>query len=176
MTVNDEIDTHVGGRAAVALAKLLAEQTRSPNGTDQIISITHSPSGAAVADRHIVIQKLLRATTWKGESKLLLKTWGVRCEEKSYQGWLPEISHPTKRDCGSLKRYFVKGKVVFRRKIRDAGININMEMDEISPYGRVIPCGIRIRVNITVHTIPLQIVGYPLKIQIQINYKYTRNE
>lgn len=59
--VYDEIDAHVGGRAAVALAKLLSDQTRvatesRPNA--QIISITHSPAVAAIADRHLVIHKL----------------------------------------------------------------------------------------------------------------------
>eukprot|EP00550_Attheya_septentrionalis_P005935 CAMPEP_0198290640 /NCGR_PEP_ID=MMETSP1449-20131203/8430_1 /TAXON_ID=420275 /ORGANISM="Attheya septentrionalis, Strain CCMP2084" /LENGTH=807 /DNA_ID=CAMNT_0043989167 /DNA_START=219 /DNA_END=2642 /DNA_ORIENTATION=- len=63
----DEIDSHVGGRAAVALAKLLSDQTRFLHVSNedpgkiksrgQVISITHSPSVAAIADRHIVIQK-----------------------------------------------------------------------------------------------------------------------
>ena len=59
----DEIDAHVGGRAAVALAKLLSDQTRlvSSNGErkssrGQVVSITHSPAVAAIADRHIVVQ------------------------------------------------------------------------------------------------------------------------
>ena len=62
--IYDEIDAHVGGRAAVAMAKLLVDQTR-PQPQDssilssggQVICITHSPSVAAVADRHVVIQK-----------------------------------------------------------------------------------------------------------------------
>lgn len=62
--IYDEIDAHVGGRAAVAMAKLLVDQTR-PQSQDsnalssggQVICITHSPSVAAVADRHVVIQK-----------------------------------------------------------------------------------------------------------------------
>ncbi len=66
--VYDEIDAHVGGRAAVSLAKLLADQTQSRNNDNnrsvnerrsQIISITHSPSVAAIADRHVVVQKLI---------------------------------------------------------------------------------------------------------------------
>jgi len=61
--IYDEIDSHVGGRAAVAMAKLLVDQTRPlSNGRisgsgGQVICITHSPSVAAVADRHVVIQK-----------------------------------------------------------------------------------------------------------------------
>lgn len=61
--IYDEIDSHVGGRAAVAMAKLLVDQTRQlSNGRisgsgGQVICITHSPSVAAVADRHVVIQK-----------------------------------------------------------------------------------------------------------------------
>ena len=54
--IYDEIDAHVGGRAAVAVAKLLVDQTRPQTG-GQVISITHSPSVAAVADKHVVIQK-----------------------------------------------------------------------------------------------------------------------
>ncbi len=64
VVIYDEIDSHVGGRAAVAMAKLLVEQTRplsngriSGSGGGQVICITHSPSVAAVADRHVVIQK-----------------------------------------------------------------------------------------------------------------------
>jgi DNA repair protein RecN (Recombination protein N) len=48
----DEIDAHVGGRAAVSMAHMLATQKGQ-----QVISITHSPSVAAVADTHIVVQK-----------------------------------------------------------------------------------------------------------------------
>ena len=57
--IYDEIDAHVGGRAVVALSKLLSEQTRTSSTSRgiQIITITHSPSLAAMADRHIVIRK-----------------------------------------------------------------------------------------------------------------------
>jgi DNA repair ATPase RecN len=51
--IYDEIDAHVGGRAAVALAHMLSDQSRS----SQVVAITHSPSVAAVADMHVVIQK-----------------------------------------------------------------------------------------------------------------------
>jgi DNA repair ATPase RecN len=51
--VYDEIDAHVGGRAAVSMANLLVDQSRS----SQIIAITHSPSVAAAADMHVVVQK-----------------------------------------------------------------------------------------------------------------------
>jgi DNA repair ATPase RecN len=49
----DEIDAHVGGRAAVSLASMLVDQSLSC----QVVAITHSPSVAAVADLHIVIHK-----------------------------------------------------------------------------------------------------------------------
>jgi DNA repair protein RecN (Recombination protein N) len=49
----DEIDAHVGGRAAVALACMLAHQAN----TNQVIAITHSPSVAAIADLHLVVQQ-----------------------------------------------------------------------------------------------------------------------
>jgi DNA repair protein RecN (Recombination protein N) len=49
----DEIDAHVGGRAAVSMAQMLAAQSHS----SQILTITHSPSIAAVADAHVVMHK-----------------------------------------------------------------------------------------------------------------------
>ncbi|KAL7531721.1 hypothetical protein ACHAXR_005672 [Thalassiosira sp. AJA248-18] len=64
--VYDEIDAHVGGRAAVTMAKLLANQSRNRHSSDnermpesgsQIIAITHSASLAATADRHIVVER-----------------------------------------------------------------------------------------------------------------------
>jgi len=57
--VYDEIDAHVGGRAAVTIAKLLADQSSSDasQAGNQIIAITHSASVAAIADRHIVIER-----------------------------------------------------------------------------------------------------------------------
>lgn len=74
--IYDEIDAHVGGRAAVTMAKLLAGQSRT-NSVDtlkgainygvgskmqqiigrQIIAITHNASVAAIADRHVVIER-----------------------------------------------------------------------------------------------------------------------
>jgi DNA repair ATPase RecN len=66
--IYDEIDAHVGGRAAVTMAKLLSDQSRgsrsmggngsvSDRGTSQIIAITHSASIAAIADRHSVVDR-----------------------------------------------------------------------------------------------------------------------
>lgn len=64
--IYDEIDAHVGGRAAVTMAKLLADQSRIRRSSDnealyesgsQIIAITHSASLAAIADRHIVVER-----------------------------------------------------------------------------------------------------------------------
>ena len=51
--VYDEIDAHVGGRAAVSVGQMLSQQSRSC----QVVSITHSPSVAAIADLHFVVQK-----------------------------------------------------------------------------------------------------------------------
>lgn len=70
--IYDEIDAHVGGRAAVTIAKLLADQSRtSMQCSDdesefarrgiQIIAITHSASLAAIADRHIVVERCVRS-------------------------------------------------------------------------------------------------------------------
>jgi DNA repair ATPase RecN len=50
----DEIDAHVGGRAAVSVAKILAEQSQR----SQVLAITHSPSVAAMASLHVVVQKV----------------------------------------------------------------------------------------------------------------------
>jgi len=61
--IYDEIDAHVGGRAAVTMAKLLANQSSSRissnkvGGGSQIVAITHSASLAAIADRHIVVER-----------------------------------------------------------------------------------------------------------------------
>ena len=80
--VYDEIDAHVGGRAVVSLAKLLSDQTRSSSAIvsdsgstqrGQIISITHSASVAAVADHHVVIQKLPMNTDLDGRVEVLAK-------------------------------------------------------------------------------------------------------
>lgn len=51
--IYDEIDAHVGGRASVSVAQMLSDQSRSC----QVVSITHSPSVAAIADLHVCIQK-----------------------------------------------------------------------------------------------------------------------
>lgn len=70
--IYDEIDAHVGGRAAVTIAKLLADQSRTSmqcsddesefaRRGSQIIAITHSASLAAIADRHIVVERFVRS-------------------------------------------------------------------------------------------------------------------
>lgn len=61
--IYDEIDAHVGGRAAVSLANLLVEQSRS----SQVVAITHSPSVAAAAEMHVVIQKEVAARSSGGD-------------------------------------------------------------------------------------------------------------
>lgn len=56
--IYDEIDAHVGGRAAVTMAKLMVDQTRrKSSSSSQIIAITHSASVAAIADQHIVVER-----------------------------------------------------------------------------------------------------------------------
>lgn len=49
----DEVDAHIGGEAAVAVAKLFKAQGRFR----QVIAITHNPILAAAADRHYVVSK-----------------------------------------------------------------------------------------------------------------------
>jgi DNA repair ATPase RecN len=49
----DEIDAHVGGRAAVALSRMLVEQSERT----QVLAITHNPSLAASGDLHLVVRR-----------------------------------------------------------------------------------------------------------------------
>eukprot|EP00904_Undaria_pinnatifida_P013142 jgi/Undpi1/8959/HiC_scaffold_26.g11420.m1 len=49
----DEIDAHVGGRTAVAVGSLLANQGRD----SQVVVVTHTASVAALADQHLVVDK-----------------------------------------------------------------------------------------------------------------------
>jgi DNA repair ATPase RecN len=49
----DEIDAHVGGNAAVSVARMLALSAES----NQVFAITHSASVAAIADLHVVVSK-----------------------------------------------------------------------------------------------------------------------
>jgi DNA repair ATPase RecN len=51
--IYDEIDAHVGGRASISVAQMLVDQSKSC----QVLSITHSPSLAALADTHICVTK-----------------------------------------------------------------------------------------------------------------------
>ena len=57
LVVYDELDAHVGGEAAVAIAKLLKRQGKYR----QIISVTHNPVLAAAADVHYVVSKPMSA-------------------------------------------------------------------------------------------------------------------
>ena len=51
--IYDEIDAHVGGEAAVAVARLLKQQGLKR----QVIAITHNPVIAAAADQHFVVSR-----------------------------------------------------------------------------------------------------------------------
>lgn len=55
----DEIDAHVGGRAAVALARMLVDQSHA----FQVVAITHNPSVAASGDVHLVVQRSKRRSS-----------------------------------------------------------------------------------------------------------------
>ncbi|CAM9828225.1 unnamed protein product [Ectocarpus sp. 6 AP-2014] len=55
----DEIDAHVGGRTAVAVGRLLANQGRD----SQVLVVTHTASVAALADQHLVVDKALTDAT-----------------------------------------------------------------------------------------------------------------
>ena len=75
--IYDEIDAHGGGRAAVTMAKLLANQSSSRissnkvGGGSQIVAITHSASLAAIADRHIVVERGMSS----GSTSLSIRTY-----------------------------------------------------------------------------------------------------
>ena len=49
----DEIDSHVGGSAGVKVARMLSKQ----GSTRQVISVTHNPTIAALADHHIRVAR-----------------------------------------------------------------------------------------------------------------------
>ncbi|CAM9337689.1 unnamed protein product [Discosporangium mesarthrocarpum] len=51
----DEIDAHVGGRAAVAVGNLLARQGKE----SQVVVVTHTAQVAALADEHLVVDKVV---------------------------------------------------------------------------------------------------------------------
>lgn len=54
LVVFDELDAHVGGEAAAAVARLLKQQGRHR----QVIAVTHSPIVAAAADRHFLVSRM----------------------------------------------------------------------------------------------------------------------
>ena len=53
LVVYDEIDAHIGGEAAVAVARLLRSQGRRW----QVVAITHNPVIAAAGDVHLVVKR-----------------------------------------------------------------------------------------------------------------------
>lgn len=59
MIVYDEIDAHVGGEAAVAVARLLRQQ----GSKRQVVAITHNPVIAAAADQHFVVTRTERGAS-----------------------------------------------------------------------------------------------------------------
>ena len=75
MVLYDEIDSHVGGRAAVAVAKLLSNQGTLGN---QIISITHSAAIASIANKHLVVEK--------SQDSLIKKGGGVVVKVEEVEG------------------------------------------------------------------------------------------
>ena len=53
MVIFDELDAHVGGEAAVSIAKLLKRQSKHR----QIVAVTHNPIIAAAADLHLLVNR-----------------------------------------------------------------------------------------------------------------------
>eukprot|EP01038_Epipyxis_sp_PR26KG_P014066 gene14066-18869_t len=54
LLILDEIDAHIGGEAAVAVARLLKQQGK----IRQILAVTHNPIIAAAADKHIIVERI----------------------------------------------------------------------------------------------------------------------
>jgi DNA repair ATPase RecN len=65
LLVLDEIDAHVGGEAAVAIARLL----RSQGKWRQVLAVTHNPVIAAAADRHYVVTKSISSSSSRARSQ-----------------------------------------------------------------------------------------------------------
>jgi hypothetical protein len=66
LVVYDEIDAHVGGEAAAAVARLL----KRIGHFRQVLAITHSPVVAAAADRHLVVRKDKGTTSTRPKSSV----------------------------------------------------------------------------------------------------------
>ncbi|KAG7338417.1 DNA repair protein RecN [Nitzschia inconspicua] len=75
--IYDEIDAHVGGRASISVAQMLVDQSRSC----QVLSITHSPSLAALADIHICVSKTTSTGSGQQASICAVSVEGV-CRQK----------------------------------------------------------------------------------------------
>jgi DNA repair ATPase RecN len=71
VTIYDEIDAHIGGRAVKAMAQLLVQQSQT---SAQVMAITHNPTLAAVASTHVIIRKKFRYGTSENHQALLLST------------------------------------------------------------------------------------------------------
>jgi DNA repair protein RecN (Recombination protein N) len=66
--VFDEVDSGVGGRAAVEIGRRLARLA----GSHQVIVVTHLPQVAAYADRHVVVDK--RGSSANGAAQSRVRT------------------------------------------------------------------------------------------------------
>jgi DNA repair ATPase RecN len=112
--VYDEIDAHVGGRAAVTMAKLLADQTRRQSRTGtQIIAITHSASVAAIADQHIVVE---RSPAQSAEASSKVRVYSVDGSERS-----KEIARMASGDLASGEAQAFANALI--RDARHAGVS-----------------------------------------------------
>jgi len=76
--IYDEIDAHVGGRASVSVAQMLFDQSKAC----QVLSITHSPSLAAIADTHICVERGKSNTNGRSFDVVVNRVEGKeRCKE-----------------------------------------------------------------------------------------------
>ncbi|MHA6783366.1 DNA repair protein RecN [Pseudonocardia saturnea] len=75
--VFDEVDSGVGGRAAVEIGRRLARLA----ARHQVIVVTHLPQVAAYADRHLVVDKAVRGGSGPARSRVRTLAEGDRIAE-----------------------------------------------------------------------------------------------
>ncbi|KAL3938928.1 MAG: hypothetical protein SGARI_001557 [Bacillariaceae sp.] len=107
--VYDEIDAHVGGRASVSVAQMLVEQARSC----QVLSITHSPSLAALANTHICVSKVVPASQEENEAGSSLRANAVDGVERQ-----KELARMASGDMASEE-----AELFAKALLRDASLN-----------------------------------------------------
>lgn len=100
----DEIDSGISGRTAQAVARKMSEIAAN----HQIISITHLPQIAAMADNHYVIEKLTDNVSTFTKIRLLSET--ESCEELARLLGGEEITESVRKNAREMKELAVSVK------------------------------------------------------------------